>query len=101
MYPKGYMINLNLNVIHEENLGWKVNKRGKAAPVNSKFPYGSNSKPSQKNTLGTLSELENRAEDAAVDAELRERLNAPPKPVSDAAKAKINAAFSNINSNMG
>ena len=102
LYPKGYMINLNLNVVHEENLGWKVNKRGKATPVNSKFPYGSDSKPGQRNaSTALLPTRQIESEDAAAAAEDRELFNANPKEISDAQKKQILGVFSDVNSNTG
>jgi hypothetical protein len=40
IYPKGYEISLNLTVIHEEMLGWKLSNNGKTVPLNPSFPYG-------------------------------------------------------------
>ena len=40
LYPKGFDISFNLNVIHEETIGWKKTKKGKATFLNNTFPYG-------------------------------------------------------------
>ena len=52
----------------------EVFKRGKATPVNSKFPYGADSKPSQENTRGVLEELKAEAEFSTIDELGKERL---------------------------
>jgi hypothetical protein len=101
LYPKGYMINLNLNVIHEENLGWKVNKRGKATPVNSKFPYGADSKPSQENTRGVLEELKAEAEFSRIDELGKERLKDERRKEAEAKKILEPVGGSNITGEVG
>mgnify|MGYP003125007936 FL=1 len=77
-------------------MGWKVNKRGKATPVNSKFPYGSDSKPGQRNASTALLPFQQiESEDAAAAAKDRELFNKKPKEVSDAEKEQILGVFSN------
>jgi len=53
IYPKGYEISLNLTVIHEEMLGWKLSNNGKTVPLNPSFPYGTKGAAMGKTTAST------------------------------------------------